>query len=163
VKTSRAIAAQILRHWTLSVQEFSQRYAETTEMEPVQLRLQAASNRQSSSDEFADHIEALSYTDDWTSREYSGFARDLVASHLRTSQNLYKALLGIGIAKECARMILPLTTQTTMYLKGDIRTWIFYLQIRCDEHAQLEHRQVANAIKEIFVRHFPNIAKALEL
>lgn len=163
IVTSRAIAQQILRHRSFSFQEFSQRYAEVLEMESVQLRYQAEKNRQSSSDKFEDHIEALKFTDDWTSKERSGFARDLIQSHITNSENLYKALLSEGIAKECARMVLPLTTQTKIYMKGSVRSWIHYLQIRCDEHTQLEHRQIALQILRIFQDQFPNISIALEL
>jgi thymidylate synthase (FAD) len=158
VKTSRAIAAQILRHWSLAVQEFSQRYAEVTEMEPVQIRRQAASNRQSSTEEF-DPIISYPTVQGMTDMP----ASEAIESHLFTSQELYRNLLAADVAKECARMILPLTTQTTMYLNGDIRTWIFYLLIRTDAHAQLEHRQVATAILDIFRQQFPTISKALEL
>lgn len=163
IVTSRAIAQQILRHRSFSFQEFSQRYAEALEIEPVQLRNQADKNRQSSSDSFNDHIEALKYTDDWTSTERSGFARDLIQSHIASSVNLYKSLIAEGVAKECARMVLPLTTQTKIYMKGSVRSWIHYLQIRCDGHAQLEHQQIAQSILEIFKINFPNISKALEL
>lgn len=152
IVTSRAIAQQILRHRSFSFQEFSQRYATATEMEPVQLRKQAISNRQSSTEEF-----------DPTMFGCDLHASELIANHIKMGEKLYDGLIKEGIAKECARMVLPLTTQTKIYMKGSIRSWIHYLQIRCDSHTQLEHRQIANAILLIFQASFPNISKALEL
>jgi thymidylate synthase (FAD) len=162
VKTSRAIAAQILRHWTLAFQEFSQRYAEAVDFEPVQLRRKAATNRQSSEEEFDPLIQGFSASTD-EELVHGVRASKLVDQHLENSRKLYQALLAADVAKECARMILPLTTQTTIYMVGDVRTWIFYLQQRTDKHAQLEHRQVALEIEKIFIQHFPNVAKALGL
>lgn len=152
IVTSRGIAQQILRHRSFSFQEFSQRYAEVTEMEPVQLRQQAASNRQSSSEAFDPKLNGNNIA-----------ASRLIENHLRESEFLYKSLLESGVAKECARFVLPITTQTKIYMKGSLRSWIHYLQIRCDSHTQLEHREIALAIREIFKTNFPNIAKALEL
>lgn len=149
IQTSRGIAQQILRHRSFSFQEFSQRYAKVTEMEPVQLRYQSDKNRQSSTEELND-------------ADMQVFQRD-IENAIEYSTGLYNRLLDKGVAKECARFILPLTTQTTIYMKGSIRSWIHYLQIRCDEHVQLEHRQVAEGIKEIFRSNFPMITKGLEL
>lgn len=152
--TSRGIAQQILRHRSFSFQEFSQRYAEVTDFEPVQLRKQADKNRQSSTEAFNPVID---------SDYISGDADKVIEEHLYNCESLYKNLLEKGVAKESARFVLPLTTQTKIYMKGSIRSWIHYLQIRCDEHTQLEHRQVAEAIRSIFYGRFPNISKALEL
>lgn len=149
IVTSRDIAQQILRHRSFSFQEFSQRYAKITEMEPLQLRYQADKNRQSSADRLSDQ-------DD---EKFSVKALQLIAH----AQKLYGEMLDAGVAKECARFVLPLTTQTKIYMKGSIRSWIHYLQIRVDAHVQLEHRQVALAILDIFKTNFPNISKALEL
>ena len=150
ITTSRAIAQQILRHRSFSFQEFSQRYAEATEFEPIQLRKAGATNRQSSLEVF-DPFEG------------SIKASQLIEQHVQVSNDLYNALLGAGVAKECARFVLPLNTQTKLYMKGSIRSWIHYLQVRTDEHTQLEHREVAEAILLIFQKNFPNISKALEL
>ncbi|RIV23638.1 FAD-dependent thymidylate synthase [Fibrisoma montanum] len=158
IVTSRAIAAQILRHRSFSFQEFSQRYAEVTQMEPVQIRKQADKNRQSSTEEF-DPVLTIDSGNDFV----SDVASMAIEDHLQYSQNLYKSLLQAGVAKEVARMVLPLTTQTTIYMKGSVRSWIHYLQIRCDEHTQAEHRQVACAILDCFKTQFPSISKALEL
>jgi thymidylate synthase (FAD) len=150
--TSRAIAQQILRHRSFSFQEFSQRYAKALEIEPVQLRKQAEKNRQSSTEEFDPMLE-----------EYQMEASRLINSLIDEAQVLYNELIKNGVAKECARMILPLTTQTRIYMKGSVRSWIHYLQIRCDEHTQLEHQLIAKAIRGIFADQFPSIAKGLEL
>lgn len=155
IVTSRGIAQQILRHRSFSFQEFSQRYAEVTEFEDVELRKSGATNRQSSLDVF-DPMITISNGDCFK-------ASVLVNKHLKESEALYKKLLEAGSAKECARFVLPITTQTKIYMKGSIRSWIHYLQIRTDEHTQLEHRVIALGILEIFKKQFPNISKALEL
>jgi thymidylate synthase (FAD) len=148
ITTSRAIAAQILRHRSFSFQEFSQRYSKAEIAEQIQLRLKAESNRQSSSN-------ILSRSeDDMLLYKYVQYSVDIAFE-------AYQDLLDNGIAKECARMVLPLATSTTLYMKGSIRSWIHYLQIRCDEHTQLEHRLIADEIKVIFKEQFPNIYSAL--
>lgn len=152
IVTSRGIAQQILRHRSFSFQEFSQRYAEVTDFEEVQVRKAGSTNRQSSLVEFNPVLERSGV-----------WASDAIENHLSESQNLYKALLDAGVAKECARFVLPITTQTKIYMKGSVRSWIHYLQIRLDEHTQLEHRQVATGIQEIFKQNFPNISNALGL
>lgn len=150
VITSRAIAQQIIRHWSLSVQEFSQRYAEVTDFEPVQLRMQAVKNRQSSTEVFDPVL--------FDRAPASAF----IQKHIEDSETLYKELLQNGVAKECARMVLPLTTQTKMYLNGCVRDWVHYLSQRTSEHTQLEHRQIAIKIEEIFKHYFPIIFEALK-
>ena len=147
IKTSRAIAAQILRHRSFSFQEFSQRYASTTGVESIEWRLQGKTNRQ-----VGDDIVDLSPE-----------LKDEVDTTLATCKELYDRLINKGIAKECARMVLPLNTSTTIYMSGTVRSWIHYLQIRCDSHAQLEHVQVAIKIRDIFSCLFPNITKAINL
>lgn len=144
IKTSRGIAAQILRHKSASFQEFSQRYAEITDFEPIELRLQGKTNRQVGDEVFND--------------KYLEFE---IENHLLKSRELYSNLIHKGIAKESARFILPLTTQTTLYMKNNIRNWIHYLDLRCSEHTQKEHRLIANEIKKIFIEHFPNVSKGL--
>lgn len=149
ITTSRAIAQQILRHRSFSFQEFSQRYAEVVEMEDVQLRKAGTANRQSSYEEFNPVLFGIAT------------AEKQIEHHIKKSQLLYKELIKQGVAKECARMVLPLSTQTTIYMKGSIRSWIHYLQIRCDGHTQQEHRYIANDIQDIFIEHFPSISIAL--
>ncbi|GAB3177551.1 FAD-dependent thymidylate synthase [Telluribacter humicola] len=149
IVTSRGIAQQILRHRSFSFQEFSQRYARVNDMEPMQLRYQAEKNRQSSADVLTEEDQAY----------FDGRVQELMA----LSQTIYTEMLDRQVAKECARFVLPITTQTRIYMKGSIRSWIHYLQIRCDAHTQLEHRQIALAIRDVFEANFPHIAKALAL
>lgn len=144
IETSRAIAAQILRHRSFSFQEFSQRYAQATELEPIFFREKADKNRQSSAAPIKDE------------RAYKLMNEALVAA-----QNAYYELLDMGVAKECARMILPMTTQTKVYMSGTVRSWIHYLKLRTQENVQLEHREIAVAIKSIFLQQFPFISEAL--
>ena len=145
IETSRAIAQQILRHRSFSFQEFSQRYASATNMEKVELRFQAENNRQSSM-HVIDEFEIY----------------EVVEEYIERGKQLYNDLINEGVARECARMVLPLTTQTRIYMNGSVRSWIHYLQIRADEHTQKEHRLIAESIKEIFKENFPNISAALE-
>jgi len=145
IKTSRAIAAQILRHRSFSFQEFSQRYSTATELEDIEWRLQGKTNRQ-----VGDDIVDLSPE-----------LKDEVATTLATCKELYGKLIEKGIAKECARMVLPLNTSTTIYMAGTCRSWIHYLDIRCKEDTQKEHREIALAIKEIFTTIFPVTSEAL--
>ena len=148
IKTSRAIAAQILRHRSFSFQEFSQRYAEATEYEPVELRLQGKTNRQVGNE----------VVDPLVGEAEASF---LVEDHVRRSNQLYQDLINVGVAKESARMVLPLTTQSTIYMKGSVRSWIHYIQIRATEDTQKEHREIAQEIQNNLKILLPNISKAL--
>jgi thymidylate synthase (FAD) len=143
ITTSRAIAAQILRHRSFSFQEFSQRYSEINTIEPIEFRKQSEKNRQSSEEV---------HPDDAKYRIQFEEIGDLLVT-------MYSEMVEKGIAKECARMILPLATTTTLYMKGSVRSWIHYLQLRCAEDTQLEHRFVADQIKRIFSIQFPRVAK----
>lgn len=136
VVTSKVVSIQILRHWSIKPQEFSQRYAEVVDIEPIELRKQGNTNRQGGEEVFNP---AIKYIDDWTSTVYEGYANSLVESHITTTKNLYKALIEAKVAKESARMVLPMASQTRMYLNGSVRSWIHYLEQRCDLHAQKEH------------------------
>jgi len=144
IKTSRAIAAQILRHRSFSFQEFSQRYSEVEALEDLELRKQADKNRQSSTEVFKDS-------------QLLGQVREYVSKGV----SLYKRLIKAGVAKESARMILPLTAETTMYMKGSVRSWIHYINLRTEENTQKEHREIAEACKNIFKQNFPTTSKAL--
>ena len=146
IKTSRAIAAQILRHRSFSFQEFSQRYSTATNLEDIEWRMQGKTNRQ-----VGDDIVDLSPE-----------LKDQVDSVLASSRNLYDLLISKGLAKECARMVLPLSTSTTIYMNGTIRSWVHYLDIRCKEDTQKEHRVIADEIRNIFRENFPNIFQALQ-
>lgn len=149
IETSLAIATQILRHRSFTFQQFSQRYADANQLgfEPIEWRKQAEKNRQSSSG-MVDPSLIQDFNDAWFGM-------------LEEIQNLYDEMVSFGVAKECARFILPQCTTTRLYMTGNIRSWIHYLGLRTEENVQLEHRQVAREIKKIFVREFPIISLAL--
>ena len=153
IKTSRAIAAQILRHRSFSFQEFSQRYSKAQELEFLELREQAEKNRQSSKDVIDPIL---------TKDNKNVPASQVVSQYLNEGVKLYDELIEAGVAKESARMVLPLTTETTMYMNGTVRSWVHYINLRTEENTQKEHRDIANAIKDIFVKEFPNVSEALE-
>ena len=144
IKTSRAIAAQILRHRSFSFQEFSQRYSQAQVLEKLQLRQQAAKNRQSSTDEYQNST-----------------LQAKVREHIAKGISLYNNLIEDGVAKESARMILPLTIETTMYMKGSIRSWAHYIDLRTEENTQKEHREIAEECKQIFKQNLPTVSEAL--
>jgi thymidylate synthase (FAD) len=147
INTERDISAQILRHRSFSFQEFSTRYAVvnwTTSL--PQLRRQDRKNRQNSFNDLSEDV----------INKYNGRILDLFTE----IQTLYGDMVEDGIAKETARRILPLCTNTSLYMAGTLRSWIHYLQLRCDVATQLEHRLIANEIKEIFTEQFPVIAEA---
>lgn len=150
IKTSRAIAAQILRHRSFSFQEFSQRYSVATDFEDIEFRLQGDKNRQVG-ENLLDPTD-LRYTD-----LYSSVKQAIEASTLA-----YDKMIQGGIAKEVARMILPLTTETTMYMKGSLRSWVHYLDLRTEQNTQKEHRLIADECKNIFIQNFPIISEALQ-
>lgn len=147
IVTSRAIAAQILRHRSFVFQEFSQRYAEATNFEVYQARRQDTKNRQNSIDDL-----------DQDTKDWFMMAQQLVTEDARA---MYEEALRRGVAKEQARFLLPLTTQTTLYMTGNIRNWIHYIELRSENGTQKEHMDIAHNIKEIFKEQFPNIAQAL--
>ena len=146
ITTSRAIAAQILRHRSFSFQEFSQRYSEAPGVEDVELREQADKNRQSSTQAIPSR----------------GFAGLLMRQALASAQKAYQDLLEQGVARECARMVLPLATSTTLYMTGSVRSWIHYLAQRLDQHTQKEHRLIAEQVQDIFATQFPTVSQALK-
>lgn len=158
VTTSKSVGIQILRHWSLDIQEFSQRYAEVVDIEPIELRKQGATNRQVGDEVFDPILDDLG--DFWGDKIEASSAISKLVGHC---QIVYKSLLKAGVAKECARMILPMATSTKMYLNGSVRSWIFYLEQRLSLHAQKEHRLVAEEIKKIFKEQFPMTSKALNL
>jgi thymidylate synthase (FAD) len=147
IETSRAISAQLLRHRSFSFQEFSQRYAKSTQFITYPARRQDEKNRQNSIDDLPDDVK------DWFRR-----AQDLMHN---TAETLYEKALAKGIAKEQARFLLPLSTLTKVYMTGSIRSWIHYLELRCGNGTQLEHQEVANQIKSIFIEQVPTISTAL--
>ena len=151
INTSRGIAAQILRHRSFTFQEFSQRYADTSLLEdsiPIpELRRQDTENRQNSIDD----LDGYKYT------MYKTQIRELFAK----SKYLYDLMLKDGVAKECARFILPLATPTRLYMSGSIRSWIHYIELRSANGTQKEHMDIALACKKIFTEQFPIISTAL--
>jgi thymidylate synthase (FAD) len=147
INTTRGIAAQILRHRSFSFQEFSQRYAKALGFEEVEARRQDKKNRQNSFDDLSDD------TKQWWS--------DAVSSIEQKSEALYNEALEKGIAKESARFLLPLNTSTRLYMNGTVRSWIHYINLRTDPSTQKEHRDIANAIKDILVEELPIVSQAL--
>jgi thymidylate synthase (FAD) len=147
IQTSRAISAQILRHRSFSFQEFSQRYAAVQSCETYEARRQDNKNRQNSIDDMTD--------DD---KEWFKMAQ---ASIQNLSKMLYDEALTRGIAKEQARFLLPMSSSTKLYMTGNIRSWIHYLQLRTGNGTQLEHQVIAKEIQRIFVEQFPIISEAL--
>lgn len=145
IKTSRAIAAQILRHRSFTFQEFSQRYAQATEFESIEWRKQGKTNRQVGDDAV-------------TLPSHLQYAIDEAQ---RNTKAIYDQLINEGVAKETARMILPLNTQTTIYMTGSLRSWIHYLELRCEEGTQKEHRDIAQDIKKRLENMFPETFKAI--
>ena len=145
IKTSRAIATQILRHRSFSFQEFSQRYSQSTSLEDIEWRLQGKTNRQVGDEDV----------------DLSPELKQEVDNTLDSCKKLYDKLIEKGIAKECARMILPLTTSTTLYMSGTVRSFIHYLELRAKEDTQKEHRIIAEEIKKIFIKEFPVTSCAL--
>lgn len=142
INTTRSIAAQILRHRSFSFQEFSQRYAPVTTAPVVQdLRLQDHSNRQNSIDSMNEYDKQV-------------FQLQL-QQHYEQSRWLYNQMLDAGVAKECARDVLPLSTATTLFMHGNLRSWLTYCDLRSGHGTQLEHKLIADQVKELIAVHFP--------
>ena len=150
VNTTRDIAAQILRHVGFRFQEFSQRYAAvTTVAELPELRMQDHKNRQNSLEASVEDAVMIS---EFTMR---------IADHFNMAKDLYDEMLEAGIAKECARKVLPLNTETKIYMTGSVRQWIHYLQLRTANGTQKEHMIIAELAKEVFTNELPIVSKAL--
>lgn len=152
INTTRGLAAQCLRHRSFTYQEFSQRYADSTllaeEIPLPALRRQDTKNRQNSIDD----------VDPFTLQKYEM----LMQQHFKQSMDLYQKMLDEGIAKECARFVLPLATPTRLYMTGSVRSWIHYIDLRSANGTQAEHMEIANLAKEIFIEQFPAVAEAME-
>ena len=151
INTTRGLAAQILRHRSFTFQEFSQRYADTNllskEIPVFDLRSQDDKNRQNSIDDIGSKTKEI-----WEHR---------ISQHFDQAIKLYNQMLDEGIAKECARFVLPLATPTRLYMSGTVRSWIHYIDLRSGNGTQKEHREIAEECKKIFSYYFPTIAKAL--
>jgi thymidylate synthase (FAD) len=152
INTTRGIAAQILRHRSFTFQEFSQRYADATllaEDIPIfELRRQDNKNRQNSINDIDDETKAK-----WNMK---------IREHFSKAKSIYEGMIADGVAKECARFVLPLATPTRLYMSGTIRSWIHYINLRSAHGTQKEHMDIANECKSIFVSQFPTISEALE-
>ena len=149
INTTRAVAAQILRHRSFSFQEFSQRYSSVDDLPAMglpHLRSQDAKNKQASHDDLPPELVA----------RYNRYIEELYLG----AQDLYHNMLEHGVAKECARSILPLGTPTRLYMSGSIRSFLHYCQVRCGIETQLEHRLIANEIKDILEKQLPNVYEA---
>lgn len=148
ITTSRAISAQLLRHRSMYFQEFSLRYAEALGFCYYRARRQDTKNRQASHDDLPESTVQWFYA-----------AQRLIT---KLSERLYRMALDKGIAKECARFLLPLSTQTRIYVTGNVRSWIHYIQLRSTPETQLEHRDIALAVRdEVFVKELPLVSAAL--
>ena len=150
IETSRAIGTQLLRHRSFTFQEFSQRYQDVSMLgdcpyEPIQLRRQCTNNRQSSTEEADVDPELAKRVD----------------AHIRQSWELYKDLLEADVSRECARFVLPLAVKTTIHMTGSVRSWIHFLDLRDDDHAQKEVHDLAKAVRLVFNQQFPLIAQSL--
>ena len=151
INTTRGLAAQILRHRSFTFQEFSQRYADTnlldTNIPLPELRRQDTKNRQNSIDDIPE--------------DQSKMLLGRIQNYFNEGLDLYNELLREGIAKECARFVLPLATPTRIYMSGSVRSWVHYIDLRSGHGTQKEHMDIANACKSIFTEQFPTVAEAL--
>ena len=152
IATTRAIAAQILRHRSFTFQEFSQRYADSSllgdEIPLPDLRRQDVTNRQKSIDDLDEH----------TRQKYEIWMQH----NFKETMNVYKQMLEDGIAKECARMILPMAVPTRIYMTGTLRSWMHYIELRTGHGTQKEHMEIAEDCKKIFLEEYPIISEAME-
>ena len=151
IETTRAIAAQILRHRSFTFQEFSQRYADSTMLGKIPIpdyRRQDTKNRQNSTDDLDPFVKQTIEIE--------------TAKLFESAVNLYESMLEKGVAKECARMVLPLCTPTRIYMTGSCRSWIHYINLRSAHGTQKEHMQIAEACRNLFTEQFPSVSEALE-
>lgn len=152
IETSIPISMQLLRHRSFTFQQMSARYSDVSKMsnnmfQDIEIRKQAKSNRQSSAEVFDPILD----TEDKAS--------NVIKKHLENSEILYKALLRAGVARECARFVLPQAATTKLYMTGNIRSWLHFLKLRLDEHAQKEIREISEEIKEQLIPHITTIFK----
>ena len=151
IETTRGLAAQILRHRSFTFQEFSQRYADTNLLGAIpipELRSQDLKNRQNSIDDI----------DEKKQKALQG----QIQRYFAEGVDLYNELIREGVAKECARFVLPLATPTRLYMSGSVRSWIHYIDLRSGHGTQKEHMDIANECKTIFIEQFPTVSEALE-
>ena len=151
IETTRGLAAQVLRHRSFTFQEFSQRYADAKLLETIELpelRRQDSKNRQNSIDDL----------DPAVVEKLEKQMNTLFSSAF----SLYNQMLDSGVAKECARMVLPLCTPTRIYMTGSCRSWIHYINLRSAHGTQKEHMDIANACRKVFIEQFPTVSESLE-
>ena len=151
IETTRGLAAQILRHRSFTYQEFSQRYANTNmlgKIEVPELRSQDSKNRQNSIDNIPD--------------EQKKALQGQISRYFAEGLDLYNELIREGVAKECARFVLPLATPTRIYMTGSVRSWIHYIELRSAHGTQKEHMEIAEGCRDIFKNEFPVVSKALD-
>ena len=152
IETTRGLAAQILRHRSFTFQEFSQRYASTNLLDTMigvpDLRSQDLKNRQNSNDDIPP--------------EKRDALQAKIAVHFSEAMDLYNELLQEGVAKECARFVLPLATPTRLYMTGSVRSWVHYIDLRSAHGTQKEHMEIAEMCRDIFKKEFPIVSNALE-
>ena len=150
IETNRGIAAQILRHRSFTFQEFSQRYADSSQLGDIplpKLRRQDDKNRQNSIPDI--------------SKDLDEYFTSKISSHFKQATELYEEMLKANIAKECARFVLPLATPTRIYMTGSCRSWIHYINLRSAHGTQKEHKEIAIGCRDIFCNNFPIVSKAL--
>ena len=150
IETTRGIAAQILRHRSFTFQEFSQRYANTNLLGEIQvpdLRSQDLKNRQNSNDDIPE--------------EQTKRLQDQIKRYFAEGIDLYNELIREGVAKECARFVLPLATPTRIYMTGSVRSWIHYIDLRSAHGTQKEHMDIVKEVRDIFKKEFPICTNAL--
>ena len=155
IETTRSIAAQILRHRSFTFQEFSQRYADASQLgKPVvpQLRLQDLKNRQNSVEVEEEDLECFATLN---------FLKQEIEQLFKHPELVYKKLLEAGVAKECAREVLPLATPTRLYMNGTIRSWLHYCDLRTSNGTQKEHALIASSIQDLLYKELPNVCEAM--
>jgi thymidylate synthase (FAD) len=157
IETRRSISAQIFRHTSLKAQEWSLRYSEPLGFETIDIRREHPTNRQSSTDSFNPTVKVFLGNDIVTTS-----AKQAIDEVLYMIQNCYEALLEAGVAKECARDILPLCTKTVIHISGNLRDLLSFLNVRCDKHSQLEIRNIATAIGEILEQELPDVFSKID-
>ena len=160
IETSRAIGRQLLRHASIRPQEHSQRYSDRVLFEPIELRREDKVNRQSSTEVFNPPMWNNSKGNMSTHSLNSG--QKAIRDHLKATEELYNELIKQGVAKECARMILPECTTTTMTFNGTSRSWLSFLNVRCDHHSQKETIEIATLIGEALEKEMPNVFSTIE-
>lgn len=166
IETSKAIGIQLLRHRSFTFQEFSQRYQDVSLMEEmfqdIELRKQATNNRQSSEEIFDPELCTIFTADSDNYFSFEDKASDEVSRFLANSEGIYNALLNAGVARETARMILPMATTTKIYMTGSVRSWLHFLKIRDHSHAQKEIQIIAQDIKSQLSEILPHTFNAIE-